>query len=70
MLGFASAHRDEDIGAVVVVRESPSAADLRAHCIARLASYKVPARFVFVEAFPRTLSGKIDKKALAGLFED
>ena len=71
VLGFPSARRGEDIGAVVVVRGSASAAaDLRAHCIARLMSLKVPARIVFTEAFPRTLSGKIDKKALVRLFED
>jgi fatty-acyl-CoA synthase len=43
---------------------SADCAELAAFCRARLASYKVPARFAFVAAFPRTSAGKIQKHLL------
>ena len=39
----------------------------RAHCLANLAKYKVPERFVVVDAFPRNAMGKIIRKELPGL---
>ncbi|MFN3724992.1 MAG: class I adenylate-forming enzyme family protein [Allosphingosinicella sp.] len=39
--------------------------DLRAFCRARLAPYKVPKSFRFVDDFPRTSAGKIQKHLLA-----
>jgi long-chain acyl-CoA synthetase len=44
----------------------PDAAAVRAHCSARLARFKVPAQVVFVDALPRTPSGKLARKELAG----
>ena len=41
---------------------------LRAHCLAQLARYKVPERYVFVEGFSRNSMGKIDRSPLARLF--
>lgn len=49
---------------VVADGAAPSADDLRLHLRARLANYKVPKRFVVVEALPRLPVGKIDKQAL------
>ena len=51
---------------VAVIRLAPGAAkpsadELHAFCRARLAAYKTPAVWVFVEAFPVTSSGKIQK---------
>ena len=40
-------------------------AELATFCRQRLAAYKVPRRFDFVEAFPRTSAGKIRKHLLA-----
>jgi long-chain acyl-CoA synthetase len=37
---------------------------LRAHCSARLAHYKVPEEFVFIDTFPRNAMGKINKSEL------
>jgi amino acid adenylation domain-containing protein len=37
---------------------------LRAHLLARLPSYMVPARFEILEAIPLTANGKIDRRAL------
>jgi amino acid adenylation domain-containing protein len=45
----------------------PGAADhaaLRAHLLERLPDYLVPSAFVTLEALPRTLTGKVDRKAL------
>ena len=39
----------------------PSAAELEAFCRERLASYKVPRVWRFVDQFPQTASGKIQK---------
>ena len=38
--------------------------ELAAFCQARLARYKIPKSFVFVDALPKTAAGKIDKKVL------
>jgi acyl-CoA synthetase (AMP-forming)/AMP-acid ligase II len=40
---------------------------LREHCVANLAKYKVPERFVVVDAFPRNAMGKIVRKDLPAL---
>jgi acyl-CoA synthetase (AMP-forming)/AMP-acid ligase II len=58
---------DERLGEVVVAHvqvaagETLDAEALRAHCAERLARYKVPQEFVFVDDFPRTPMGKIRK---------
>ena len=46
-------------------RERPPAAELQAFCRTRLAAYKVPASFEYVEDFPRTAAGKVQKHLLA-----
>ena len=40
---------------------------IREHCLAELARYKVPERFVVVEAFPRNAMGKIIRAELPAL---
>lgn len=57
-IGFAFLRLDEG-------RARPAEAELQAFCRARLAAYKVPARFEFVEDFPRTAAGKVQKHLLA-----
>jgi acyl-CoA synthetase (AMP-forming)/AMP-acid ligase II len=42
---------------------------LAAYCLANLARYKVPERWVFVDTFPRNSMGKIQRRELAPLFE-
>lgn len=53
---------------VAFVRRAPGAAlteeDLLAHCRGRIASFKIPRRVVFVDDFPMTSSGKIQKVKL------
>jgi O-succinylbenzoic acid--CoA ligase len=43
---------------------APSAAELRAHCVERLAPYKVPKAFEPAERLPRTPSGKLLRREL------
>src|SRR5262249_39567454 len=51
------------IGVRVVLRPSSRVhrADLAAHCGRRLAGYKIPKQFTFVEEIPRSASGKIQR---------
>ncbi|GIG48984.1 FadD3 family acyl-CoA ligase [Dactylosporangium siamense] len=61
---------DERLGEVarafVVPRRPVSAADLAAYCKERLANFKVPRSFVFLDALPRNASGKVLKTTLRG----
>jgi o-succinylbenzoate---CoA ligase len=54
------------ITALVVAREGAQLAQsaLRAHCLERLASFKVPKAFELVSALPRTESGKVRRAEL------
>ncbi len=54
-----------EVGAAFVVATTAVAADeLQAHCAARLARFKVPKSFVFVEKLPRNSIGKLQKSEL------
>jgi acyl-CoA synthetase (AMP-forming)/AMP-acid ligase II len=65
---------DERLGERVMaaVQPAPGATvdeeALRTHCLARLARYKVPERFVGVDAFTRNAMGKIIRRPLQDLF--
>jgi acyl-CoA synthetase (AMP-forming)/AMP-acid ligase II len=59
---------DEEWGEVVAAyvrpvpgQPKPTPEELRAHCRERLAPYKTPLHWMFVDAFPMTPSGKIQK---------
>ena len=64
---------DEQFGqvgcAAVVARRPLTDAELRAHCRALLAAFKVPRRFAFVDALPRNDAGKTDRAALLRLVQ-
>jgi O-succinylbenzoic acid--CoA ligase len=59
-------HREwgEAVVATVVVRDDVSEDELREHCAARLAAFKVPKAIRFADALPRTRSGKLVRGAL------
>jgi acyl-CoA synthetase (AMP-forming)/AMP-acid ligase II len=59
--------RGEALVAGVVARpgHAPSAAELRAHCAARLPTFKVPVAFVLLPELPKTANGKISRRQLA-----
>ncbi|WP_415087529.1 AMP-binding enzyme [Natronomonas sp.] len=60
--------RDEVRGATVTAiikprtGESLTAEDVRRACEAELESHEVPERVEFVESFPRTATGKLDRR--------
>jgi O-succinylbenzoic acid--CoA ligase len=54
----------EAVRALVVTREPVGEAELREHCRARLAPFKVPKSVVFAQSLPRTASGKLQRGRL------
>jgi long-chain acyl-CoA synthetase len=64
--GVTDELRGEVVRAWVVLRKGESAteADLRAFCREKLAPYKVPARIEFRTELPKTMVGKVLRRAL------
>lgn len=60
---------EEEVAAFVVTRDGVAVAvdDLRAWCAARLARFKVPSRWQFVDTLPRTSTNRIAKGELSRL---
>lgn len=66
VVGYPDARLSE-VGVAFVRREPgrPLTADeVLAHCRGRIASFKIPRHVIFVDEFPMTSSGKIQKVAL------
>jgi len=66
VVGLPDKKYGEELCAWIRVRQNHAACDaladeIRAHCRANLAHYKVPRYIRFVEAFPQTVTGKIQK---------
>ncbi len=70
VVGVPDARWGQQVAAAVQLRAGarPSQSDLEAHAATRLAHFKVPRRWLFVEAFPLTPNGKIAKVAVEKLF--
>lgn len=66
VLGRPDPEWGERVEALVVMRTGAeaTAGELREHCLARLAGFKVPKRFSFVSSLPRTASGKLLRRSL------
>ncbi|MEO3388630.1 class I adenylate-forming enzyme family protein [Mesorhizobium sp. CAU 1741] len=64
VVGAASARLGEAVAAFVVARAPLEGHELGSWCAARLAPYKVPEAFVFVDELPRNSAGKVLKAAL------
>ena len=65
VVGVADDRRGEQLVACIVTNVTrPSVLTLRQFCAARLASYKIPRAFVFVDAIPLTERGKTDRQRL------
>ncbi|MDI6874065.1 acyl-CoA synthetase [Candidatus Solincola sp.] len=61
-----------EVGHALVLLEDPedplSLEEMEAFCAGKLARYKIPKKITFVDAIPRTLTGKILKKELRRLY--
>jgi acyl-CoA synthetase (AMP-forming)/AMP-acid ligase II len=68
VIGIPDKHWGEAVKAVVALKSgcAVSAEEIIAHCQKKIARYKCPRSVEFVEALPRTGSGKISKKDLRG----
>lgn len=68
VVGVPDAIYGEDIWAVVQLRSGAAAGerDLREHAARHVTRFKVPSRFVFVDAMPMNSNGKILKRAIRG----
>jgi malonyl-CoA/methylmalonyl-CoA synthetase len=64
VVGMSDAVRGEVPIAFVVVRDGFDQSDMGARCRGQLASFKVPRKFVVVNALPRNALGKIQKHLL------
>ena len=64
VIGVPSARMGEEVKAFVVTNTDVDAETLKAFCQEALANYKTPSEIEFVNALPRNLVGKIDKKEL------
>jgi long-chain acyl-CoA synthetase len=65
VVGRPHAEWGEEVVAFVVARAArPDAAALDAHCLARIARFKRPRAYVFVDALPKNNTGKVLKTAL------
>ncbi|HEX6122867.1 MAG TPA: hypothetical protein VFY89_06895, partial [Ktedonobacterales bacterium] len=66
VIGVPDAYRGETVRAYIVPKpgEPLTAEELTAFCKERLAAYKVPKQFVFRESLPKTMIGKVLRRAL------
>jgi amino acid adenylation domain-containing protein len=63
-IAYDNERGEKQIAAYVVADGDVSSDDLRGHLSRKLPGYMIPAAFVFLEAFPLTASGKINRLAL------
>ena len=63
VIGVPDAKYGEELMAWVKLRPGAvlSGEEIRAHCKGKIATYKIPRYYKFVDAFPMTVSGKVQK---------
>jgi fatty-acyl-CoA synthase len=63
VIGVPSEKYGEEVMAWVKLRDgsTPSGEDLAAWCKGKIASYKIPRHWKFVDSFPMTVTGKVQK---------
>ena len=57
----------QNLVAYLIGDSTPSTQELRRYLSAKLPSYMIPSSFMFVDAFPFTPNGKVDRRALSKL---
>ena len=67
--GVPSRKYGEEVGAFIVLKEGVEMQpeDVRDYCRGKISRYKIPKYIAFVEAYPMTASGKIQKYKLRDL---
>ena len=72
VFGLPDARWGQSVGAVIELADGMAATadDISTFARSRLAGYKVPRRIVFVDALPRTGSGKIQRRDARKAFDD
>jgi long-chain acyl-CoA synthetase len=70
VVGLPDERLGERVAVAVQLRAGATVTEeeLRAHCEANLAKYKIPERWRFVDEFPRNSMGKIQRRDLPALF--
>jgi long-chain acyl-CoA synthetase len=66
--GIENPSRGQEICAMIAAKTPPDPQSLRRHCAARMASWKVPRRFVFAPEIPRNARGKVSRTEIARAF--
>lgn len=72
VVGVPDSYWGEQVGAVIVPKspdDRPDPEDLHAFCRAHLAAYKTPRLWYFLDAFPLTETGKLQKFKLVALIK-
>jgi long-chain acyl-CoA synthetase len=71
VLGAPDAKRGQMLVACLVARTRElTALDVRRYCAARLAAYKIPREYLFLDEMPRDERGKTSRRALEALVAD
>jgi acyl-CoA synthetase (AMP-forming)/AMP-acid ligase II len=58
----------EEVQAAVVLKGTATPAEIQAHCLKRLADFKVPKVIHITDAVPRTATGKVQRRHVAAHF--
>lgn len=69
VIGVPNQLTGEDVFAVVKAKPGVHEDDLKEVCKQSLASFKIPNKFIFVEEFPRSVTGKIQKAVLKEMLQ-
>ncbi|TCP53340.1 fatty-acyl-CoA synthase [Tumebacillus sp. BK434] len=72
VIGIPDPKYGEEVGAFVIVKEGATltAEELREYCLDKISRFKIPRYFEFVEGYPMTASGKVQKFKLRELAQE